>query len=119
MRTIIKLGATAAGLWVATWLLDGLTYEGGAGGFALVTILVLAVNLFVRPVVKLLSLPVIILTLGLFTFIINALMLQLVVELSDPLGLGLSSEGFFWSTFLGAIVLSVVRTVIEGVLLDD
>lgn len=119
MRTLIKLGATAAGLWTATTLLDGLGYEGGTGGFLMVTVLVLGVNLFVRPIVKLLSFPVILLTLGLFTFVINALMLQLVVALSGPLGLGLTSDGFFWSTFLGAIVLSIVRTVIEAIFLDD
>lgn len=119
MNTIIKLGATAAGLWVATALLGGLSYEGGTGGFLLVTVLILAVNLFVRPIVKLLSFPVILVTLGLFTFVINALMLQLVVALSGPLDLGLSSDGFFWSTFLGAILISVVRTVVEAIFLDD
>lgn len=118
MNTIIKVAATAAGLWVATWILGGLDFEGGAGGFLLVTVLIVAVNLFVRPILKVLSFPVILLTLGLFTLVINALMLQLVVWLAEPerLGLGLISDGFFWSTFLGAIIIAIVGTVVENVL---
>jgi putative membrane protein len=120
MSTIIKIGATAAGLYAATWLLDGLEFEGGFGGLLLVSVLIVVVNLFVRPIIKLLSFPVILITLGLFTLVINALMLQIVVWLSEPerFGLGLSSDGFFWSTFLGAIIIAIVRTVIENVV-DD
>lgn len=120
MSTIIKIGATAAGLYAATWLLDGLEFEGGFGGLLLVSVLIVVVNLFVRPIIKLLSFPVILITLGLFTLVINALMLQIVVWLSEPerFGLGLSSDGFFWSTFLGAIIIAIVRTVIENVF-DD
>ena len=120
MSTLIKIGATAAGLYAATWLLDGLEFEGGFGGLLLVSLLIVGVNLFVRPIIKLLSFPVILITLGLFTLVINALMLQIVVWLSEPerFGLGLSSDGFFWSTFLGAIIIAIVRTVIENVF-DD
>jgi len=120
MSTLIKIGATAAGLYAATWLLDGLEFEGGFGGLLLVSLLIVGVNLFVRPIIKLLSFPVILITLGLFTLVINALMLQIVVWLSEPerFGLGLSSDGFFWSTFLGAIIIAIVRTLIENVF-DD
>lgn len=120
MSTIVKIGATAAGLYAATWLLDGLEFEGGFGGLLLVSVLIVVVNLFVRPIIKLLSFPVILITLGLFTLVINALMLQIVVWLSEPerFGLGLSSDGFFWSTFLGAIIIAIVRTLIENVF-DD
>lgn len=120
MSTLIKIGATAAGLYAATWLLDGLEFEGGFGGLLLVSLLIVAVNLFVRPIITFLSLPVILITLGLFTLVINALLLQIVVWLSEPerFGLGLSSDGFFWSTFLGAIIIAIVRTVIENIF-DD
>jgi putative membrane protein len=120
MSTLIKVGATAAGLYAATWLLDGLEFEGGFGGLLLVSLLIVGVNLFVRPIITFLSLPVILITLGLFTLVINALVLQIVVWLSEPerFGLGLSSDGFFWSTFLGAIIIAIVRTVIENIF-DD
>ncbi len=120
MNNIVKIGATAAGLYAATWLLDGLEFEGGFGGLLLVSVLIFGVNLFVRPIIKLLSFPVILITLGLFTLVINALMLQIVVWLSEPerFGLGLSSDGFFWSTFLGAIIIAIVRTVIENIFGD-
>lgn len=120
MSTLIKIGATAAGLYAATWLLDGLNFEGGFGGLVLVSLLIVVVNLFVRPIISFLSFPVILITLGLFTLVINALMLQIVVWLSEPdrLGLGLSSDGFFWSTFLGAIIIAIVRTLVENVFED-
>ena len=120
MSTLIKIGATAAGLYAATWLLDGLEFEGGFGGLLLVSLLIVAVNLIVRPIIKFLSFPVILITFGLFSLVINALMLQIVVWLSEPerFGLGLSSDGFFWSTFLGAIIIALVRTIIESVF-DD
>jgi uncharacterized membrane protein YvlD (DUF360 family) len=64
---------------------------------------------------------VVILTLGLFLLITNALVLQLVIWLSEPerLDLGITSTGFFWATFLGALVISVVRFVVERVVKVD
>lgn len=121
MNTIIKIGATAAGLWVAIWLLGGLDFGGGLVDFLVVTLLIVGVNTFIRPIIKFLSFPVILVTLGLFALVINAIMLQFVVWLSDPdrLGLGFTSEGFFWWTFLGAIVIAIVKTVVENILGDD
>lgn len=102
----------AAALWVATQLIDGLSIAGDGWTFAAVALVLAAVNTVVRPVVKLLSLPLIIGTLGLFLLVINALMLQLVVWLSGQLDLGMASTGF-GATFLGALVVSVVAWVGE------
>ena len=121
MNTIIKIGATAAGLWVAIWLLGGLDFEGELVDFLIVTLLIVGINTFIRPIIKFLSFPVILVTLGLFALIVNAAMLQLVVWLSSPdrFGLNFTSDGFFWSTFLGAIVIAIVKTVVENILGDD
>ena len=73
----------------------------------LVAVIFGLVNAVVRPVVKLLSLPFIILTLGLLIFVINALMLLLTSWLSEQLGLGWHVEGF-WTAVIGSIVISVV-----------
>jgi putative membrane protein len=75
------------------------------------------VNAIVKPLMNLFSLPIVILTLGLFLLVTNALALQLVIWLSAPerLDLGISSTGFFWATFLGALVISVIRFATEKI----
>lgn len=121
MKQILGLAATAVGVWVAVQLVPGLDFTGSAAAFVGVAVLVALANMVVRPVLKVLSFPVILLTLGLFLLVINAIVLQLVVWLSEPerLDLGLTSTGFFWATFLGALVISVVRGVLDALLFDD
>ena len=116
MKLLIRLAITAAALWVAVWLIPGLDFEGGVLGFILVAALVLAGNATVKPILSIFSFPLILLTLGLFLLVINALVLQLVVWLSSQLDLGLTSTGFFWATFLGALVISLVRMVLDAIL---
>jgi len=74
-------------------------------------------NALVRPLLMLLSCPMLILTLGLFTLVINALVLLLTSALSGSLGLGFHVAGF-WAAFLGALVVSIV-SVLVSVLLPD
>ena len=120
-RFLLKVAITAAGVWVAVWLVPGLDFDGSGWGFLGVALLIALANGLVKPILNLFSLPLIILTLGLFLLITNALVLQLVVWISEPerLDLGLSSTGFFWATFLGAVVISLVRIILEAVLDDD
>lgn len=116
MNILIRLAITAAALWVAVWLIPGLDFEGGFLGFILVAALVLAANAIVKPILSIFSFPLILLTLGLFLLVINAVVLQLVVWLSSQLDLGLTSTGFFWATFFGAVVISLVRMILDRVL---
>lgn len=120
MQRILGLAATAAGVWVAVRLVPGLEFDGSNWAFLGVAILVALSNMVVKPVLKVLSFPAILLTLGLFLLIINAVVLQLVVWLAAPerLDLGLTSTGFFWATFLGALVISLVRGILELFLRD-
>lgn len=102
MNFLIRTLITAAALWAATELVPGIEARG------LVTLLIAAVlfglvNAVVKPVVKLLSLPLTILTLGLFLLVINAAMLGLTALLLP----GFRVDGF-WAAFLGAIVVGVV-----------
>ena len=76
------------------------------------------VNAVVKPIAKFLSFPVIILTLGLFTFIVNAFMLQLTEWIADPLGLSFTIDEFFWDAVLGAIVITIVSMILGWVLPD-
>jgi len=120
LRKLLQLAATAAGVWVAVQLVPGLEFDGSAWAFVGVALLVAVANAIVKPILSFFSFPLILVTLGLFLLVINALVLQLVVWLSAPerLDLGLTSTGFFWATFLGALVISLVRWVLEAVLED-
>jgi putative membrane protein len=74
-------------------------------------------NALVRPILKLLTCPLILLTLGLFTFVINAIVLWLTSGISGSLGLGFHVSGF-WAAFLGALVVTVVSVLLSVILRD-
>jgi putative membrane protein len=113
MRFLLRLLINAAALWVAVQLVHGITYEGGGWlpflGVALVFGLV---NAFIRPVLKLLSLPLIFLTLGLFALVVNGAMLWLTSALSGALGLGFHVDGC-WTAILGALIVSIVSALLS------
>lgn len=120
MKFVVIFLSTAASLGVAVWLVGGLEFSGVWWQFLIVAAIMGLANTFVRPVIAFFSIPFIIVTLGLFLLIVNALVLQLVVWLSGPsvLDLGLTSTGFFWATFWGSVVISVVGWII-GLALPD
>ena len=109
---IIKLLANAVALAAASWVVGGITLEGATTGRRVLTLLIVAaifgaVNAVVKPIAKLLSLPFIILTLGLLIFVINALMLLLTEWLANLFDLGFHVDGF-WNALLGAVIVTVV-----------
>jgi putative membrane protein len=107
MHILWRLLINAAALWVATRVVSGISFTGDWVRLLVVALVFAVLNVSVKPVLMLLTLPALILTLGLFTFILNALMLWLTSAASDALGLGFHVDGF-WSAFLGALVVSVV-----------
>lgn len=119
MGFLITLLGTAASIWVAVWLIDGFDFSGEWWQLLIVAAIVGLANAVVKPILKLLSLPIVVLTLGLFLIVVNALVLQFSVWLSGQLDLGLTSDGFFWDTFLASIVISVVGWIIGAILPDD
>ena len=120
VRFVITFLSTAASLWIAVWLVNGLEFDGGWWQFVIVAVIMGLANAIVKPILMLFSLPLIVLTLGLFLVIVNAAVLQLVVWLSGPsvFDLGLTSTGFFWATFWGAVVISLAGWVI-GIFMPD
>lgn len=123
MSFLLRVLVSALALGVAAWLFDGIEVSGQETSEQVLTLIAVAfifglVNAVVAPVVKLLSLPFIILTLGLMLLVINALMLWLTSEIAQGLDLGFSVEGF-WTTIFGAIVISIVSAVLGGILDDD
>jgi len=117
MKTwIIRVIVNACALAVAAWLFDGIEINGDSDRARVLTLLVVAlifgvVNTFVRPLVSFLSIPLYILTLGLFYFIVNALMLWLTSWVCDWFDIGFTVDGF-WTAIFGAIVISVVGWII-------
>lgn len=120
MKLIFDIVANGVALWVAAALLSGIEFGGSGGQMVLTIVLVAAIfgvlNALVRPVVQLLSLPLIVLTLGLFLFIINAAMLSLTSWLAGVLGLAFTVESFFWDAVLGSLIISIVSMVVGAVL---
>jgi len=128
MRFVTWLLTYAAGLAVAAWLLDGIWFDGPDHGSAqieekilplLAVALILGlVSTFIEPVIKVLSLPFIILTLGFLLLVINALMLMLTGRLADAFGIGFHVDGF-WSALVGAVVITIAGWGVRTVLPDD
>jgi putative membrane protein len=111
---LIKVLIGAAALWVAVQLVPGLDFEGSIPTLLLIALILGVVNAVVKPILTLISIPLIVLTLGLFLLVVNAITLHLVVWLSESFDLGLTSDGF-GSTFLAAVVVSLVVWGLETV----
>jgi putative membrane protein len=119
-KLAMKIGVIAAALWVTIWLIDGLNYDGGGWPFVLIAAIFWGVNSILRPIAKLVSLPFIVITLGLGALVINGLAFWFVAWLSGPtqLDLGFTSSGF-WASFLGAIVMAIVSFVLNRFVKPD
>ncbi|MCK1794661.1 phage holin family protein [Streptomyces sp. XM4193] len=119
---LLKTIANAVALAVAVWLLADITVSGDTSGERTITLVLVAlifgvVNVVVKPVAKVLSFPVLVLTLGLFALVINALMLLLTSWLADKLDVGFHVEGF-GTALLGGLIVSIVSWGMEMVLPD-
>lgn len=123
---LIKVGVNAVALWVAALVVDGVRLGEDADKLStrLLTILLVAlifgvVNALVKPIAKVLSFPAIVLTLGLFTFIVNAFMLQITEWVCDALNLDFTIDHFFWNAVMAALVITLVSMVLNFVLPDN
>lgn len=119
---LVKTLANAAALLVAVWLLDDITLTGDSTGNKALTLIVVAlifglVNFLVKPVVKVLTFPLFVLTLGLITLVINALMLMLTSWLAGQFDLSFHVDGF-WTAVLGGLIISVVSWALNVALPD-
>ncbi len=128
MRFVSWLLATAAAVAVATWLVDGIYFTGPTSGWEevrhklvpllLVALILGVVSSFVKPIVTFFSIPFILLTLGLFLLVINALMLMFTAWIAGLFDIGFHVDGF-WAAVLGSIVITIVNWVIDATLLRD
>lgn len=108
MRFLVRVLISAIALGLTFWIVD-LCWDGNVLPLLIIALIFGIVNALIRPLVLLLTCPLVILTLGLFVFVVNVFMLWLTIWVSYQLGLGFSCvPDFFWNLILGAIVLSVV-----------
>jgi putative membrane protein len=120
MKFIIRWGINAVALWAAIAILPGLVYGGDWVGVVLLALVFGLVNALLRPLLKLLTCPLIILTLGLFTLVINTLLFALTAWVGNFIGLSLTiADPFWWNAFLGALIVSVVSIVLSLILRDE
>lgn len=120
---VVKTLANAGALGVAIWLVKNITLTGDDTWHKVLTVILVAVvfglvNWLVKPVVKLLSFPLFILTLGLITLVVNALMLLLTSWLAGKLDLDFHVEGF-WAALLGGLIISIVSWALNLLLPDE
>ena len=115
---LIRWGLVAVTVWITDLLIPGMTIHGGLPGILLVSLVFGLINAIIKPIVKLLTCPLVILTLGLFTLVINTLMLLLTafflphyLEINGALG------GFF-TAFIAALLISIVSAVLDFVIPD-
>ncbi len=125
-RFLVKTVINAVALWIAAVLVSGirLAEEQSSVAERVFTIIVVAlvfgiVNALLKPIATALAFPFIVLTLGLFTIVINAFMLQVTDWLAEPLGLSFSIGSFFWDAIMGAIIISIVSMALNFVIPDE
>ena len=118
MRLLLRLLANMGALALATWLLSGITLTAPTTERKVLTLLIVAlifgvVNAIVKPIFTLVTAVAVVLTLGLFLIVINALMLLLTSWISDQVNLGWNVNGF-WTAVLGSLIVSIVSFVVNA-----
>ena len=110
MRLLLRLIASALAFWAATALISGITVNGGAWSYLWVALLFGLINGLIGSLLKLFTLPAILLTFGLFSFVINAAMLMLTARWSDRLDVT-----NFWSALGASLIISIISTLLVSI----
>lgn len=109
---ILQILINAGALYVAVYLLDGITFIGDWWKLLLVALAFSLLNTYLRPILRILTFPITIVTMGIFLLVINAAMLLLTSAISDGLKLGFHVADF-GAAFLGAIVVAIVGWILS------
>ena len=104
---VMKIVASVAAIWVADWLLSGFSVTGGFVGYVAAGAVLGLLSGFIRPILKVLTFPLILVTLGLFTAVINAFLLWLAADLTGSIVIS-----SLWSLLWATVIVSIVQTVI-------
>jgi putative membrane protein len=113
MKLLVRSFIVALALVAAAWFVPGIEVSGRAWvAYAVMAVVLGLVNAVIRPLLKLLTCPLILLTLGLFCLVINAVTLLLAASITQSLGVGFYVHGF-WPAFWGGLIVSIVVTVLS------
>lgn len=118
MSTILRLLINAAALWATARFVNGITYSGSWPGLLGLALVFGTVNTFIKPILSFFSFPITILTLGLFTLVINALMLMVTAWLAVRVGITFTVDGFI-PALIGALCVSLLSMVLGALLIGD
>ena len=120
MKFIIRWGINAVALWAAIAILPGIEFRGNWTGIVFLALIFGFINALLRPLLKLLTCPLIVVTLGLFTLVINTFLFWLTGAIGQGIGLNLFiSEPQFWNAFLGALIVSAVSIFLSLILREE
>ena len=112
MKILIRLLINAAALWAAVRLVPGVSFTGDGRLLFVVALIFGVLNASLKPLLMILTLPFLLITLGLFTFVLNAFLLWITAAISEAMGLGFHVDGFA-AAFLGALVVSAVSILLS------
>ncbi len=118
MKLILRILINAFAIWLTSILFSSFSFTGSILNLIIVAVIFGLVNALIRPIVKLLTLPINVVTLGLFTLVINTFMLLLTVWLSESLSLTGGLFENFLVAFIAAIIISVISTLLSWFLPD-
>jgi putative membrane protein len=111
MQILLRIGGNALAAWVTIWVVPGLSFDGEWWWFVVFGLVVGLVNAYIKPIAKLLTLPVRIVTLGLFTLVVNVVLMGALIWLGEAADTGLSSDSI-WAILLGGFVLTVIASIL-------
>ena len=117
-KFFIRWAINAVALYVAVLVVPGINFDGKWIDILWLGLIIGLLNALVRPLLKFLTCPLIILTLGLFTIVINTLILMLTSSIGQAFNLSLTVDGF-WSALLGSLVISIVSVIMSVILHDE
>ncbi len=106
---LIRWGVLAGAFAITAWLLSGVNVSGGTWGYIWVSALFGIVNAFIGTILRILTFPLTLLTLGLFSIVVNALLL----EITDGLSSQLTIDEFWWTAILAAIIISITSMILD------
>ncbi len=117
-RFILRWAINTAAIYLAIRFVPGISLQSGWVSVIWLALIFGLVNALLRPLLKLLTCPLILLTLGLFTLLINTFLFWLTSQIGHVFGIGITMNGF-WPAFLGGLVVTVVSVVLTFILKDE
>ena len=112
MKFLLVVALNAAAAWLTVWLVPGLEYSGEWWRWILFGAVIGLINATIKPVAKFLTIPIRIVTLGLFTLVINVGLMTLAIWVAKDADVGLTADSI-WAALLGGLVLTVVGSVLN------